>query len=158
MAISAEKTKTMASAACTYCKHAKSSTVSATTQITIKTPNPKCRLYWCLLEFIHIYWRFSQSSWYFKPLLWTSAPLTFSVVHLPTPFPVRSTGLCIYTVCNGGGSDCVESIHRSYTLCIWPDSEPTKLLYHPKQQPRRRQKNTCRQVPLQVDFFKKADI
>ncbi len=28
-------------------------------QITIKTPNPKCRLYWCLIEFID--WRYSQS-------------------------------------------------------------------------------------------------
>ncbi len=27
----------------------------------------------------------------------------------------------------------MESIYRSYTLCIWPDSEPTKLLNHPKQ-------------------------
>jgi hypothetical protein len=32
-------------------------------QITIKTPNPKCRLYWCLIEFIG--WRYSQLSWYF---------------------------------------------------------------------------------------------
>ncbi len=29
----------------------------------------------------------------------------------------------------------MESIYRSYTL--WPLSEPTKLLYHPKQKPRR---------------------
>ncbi len=42
-------------------------------EITIKTPNPKCRLYWCLIEFID--WRYSQSCWYFWPLLWTSAPL-----------------------------------------------------------------------------------
>jgi hypothetical protein len=34
--------------------------------ITIKTPNPICRLYWCLLEFID--WRYSQSCWYFRPL------------------------------------------------------------------------------------------
>ncbi len=27
--------------------------------ITIKTPNPKCRHYWCLMEFID--WRYSQS-------------------------------------------------------------------------------------------------
>jgi len=27
---------------------------------TIKTPNPKCRLYWCLIEFID--WRYSQSA------------------------------------------------------------------------------------------------
>ncbi len=32
-------------------------------QITRKTPNPKCRLYWCLIEFID--WRHSQSCWYF---------------------------------------------------------------------------------------------
>jgi hypothetical protein len=32
----------------------------------MKTPNPKCRLYWCLIEFID--WRFSQSCWYFRPL------------------------------------------------------------------------------------------
>ncbi len=35
--------------------------------ITIKTPNPKCRLYWCLREFID--WRYSQSCWYFRPAL-----------------------------------------------------------------------------------------
>jgi hypothetical protein len=40
---------------------------------TIKTPNPKCCLYWCLIEFID--WRYSQSCWYFRPLLWTVAPL-----------------------------------------------------------------------------------
>jgi hypothetical protein len=79
----------------------------------------------------------------------------------PHPLPCENKyRVCIYTVCNGGGgSGCVESIHRSYTLCIWPDSEPTKSLYHPKQKLRRRgglrQKNTCRQVPLQVDFLKK---
>jgi hypothetical protein len=32
-------------------------------QISIKTPNPKCRLYWCLIECID--WRYSQSCWYF---------------------------------------------------------------------------------------------
>jgi hypothetical protein len=36
-------------------------------QITIKTPNPKCRLYWCLIEFMD--WRYSQSCWYFRPAL-----------------------------------------------------------------------------------------
>jgi hypothetical protein len=33
----------------------------------IKTPNPKCRLYWRLIEFID--WRYSQSCWYFQPAL-----------------------------------------------------------------------------------------
>ncbi len=49
-------------------------------KITIKTPCPKCRLYWCLIEFKD--WRNNQSCWYFRPFLWTSAPLTFSLVHL----------------------------------------------------------------------------
>ncbi len=69
-------------------------------QITIKTPNPKCRLYWCLIGFID--WRYSQSCWYyyFRPLLWTSASLTFSLFEpLPPPPPVWvSTEVCIYTV------------------------------------------------------------
>jgi hypothetical protein len=34
-------------------------------QISIKTPNPKCRLFWCLIEFID--WRYSQSCGIFDP-------------------------------------------------------------------------------------------
>jgi hypothetical protein len=41
-------------------------------------------------------------------------------------------------------------ILRSLTLCIWPYSEPTKLLDYPKQKPRRggglRQIYTCRKI------------
>ncbi len=73
-------------------------------QIFIETPDPRCRLYWCLTEFID--WRYSQSCWYFRPLLWTCAHLTFSLIHLPPlpPFPVWiSTGICIHTACNGVG-------------------------------------------------------
>ncbi len=72
-------------------------------QISIKTPNPKCRLYWRLIDFID--WRFSHSCWYFRPLLWTSAPLSFSLVHLPPPpLPCvnKNRGTCIHTVCNRG--------------------------------------------------------
>ncbi len=51
------------------------------------------------------------------------------------------------------------TIYKSYTLCIWPDSEPTKLLYHPNRKPRRRvglrQRHTCRQVLLLVNSLKK---
>ncbi len=37
-------------------------------QITIQRHlTLKCRLYWCLIEFID--WRYSQSCWYFRPLL-----------------------------------------------------------------------------------------
>ncbi len=70
-------------------------------QVTIKTSNPKCRLYWCLIGFKD--WEYSKSCWYFRPLLWTRAPLTFSLVHPPPPFPVWiSTGVCIYPLCNRG--------------------------------------------------------
>ncbi len=36
-------------------------------QIYIKTSNPECRLYWCLIEFID--WRYRQSCWNFLPAL-----------------------------------------------------------------------------------------
>ncbi len=88
-------------------------------QITIKTPNPKCRLYLCLIEFID--WRYSLSFWYFRPLLWTSAPLTFSLVHLPPPPPVWiSTEVSIYTVCNGGEGIglCGEHLQQLYTVYL----------------------------------------
>ncbi len=53
---------------------------------TIKTQNPTCRLYWCLIEFID--WRYSQSCWYFWSLLWACAvPSAFSLTS-PTPPPL----------------------------------------------------------------------
>ncbi len=52
--------------------------------VHLKIPNPKCRLYWCLIEFIG--WSCCQSGWYFRPALWTIAPLTFSLVCSPSPF------------------------------------------------------------------------
>ncbi len=54
-------------------------------QITIKTPNPKFRLYWCFIEFID--WRYCQSCWYFDPACELVALLTFSLVHLPSNPP-----------------------------------------------------------------------
>ncbi len=73
----------------------------------IKTPNPKCRLYWYLIEFLD--WTYNQSCWYFRPLLRTRAPLTFSLIHLspPLPFPLWiSTGLHVFIQCvTGGGGD-----------------------------------------------------
>ncbi len=63
--------------------------------ITQETPNSKCRLYWCLIEFID--WRYSQACWYFRPALWSIAPLTFSLVSSPlSPLPCLNK-------CKGGG-------------------------------------------------------
>jgi hypothetical protein len=85
-----------------------------------------------------------------------SSLLVFSPVHLPPPFPVWiSIGLyMLYSVWQGGGWGCVESIYRSNTLCIWPDSEPKKIPLPPQTKPRRGGglrvwgSDTCRQVPL----------
>ncbi len=87
-----------------------------------------------------------------EPSLWFNSPP-------PSPFPVSK-----YSAWPGGrGGGVVESCLRPYfcrslTLCIWPGSEPTKLLDHPKQKHRRggglRQINTCRKVPLHVNFFR----
>ncbi len=67
-------------------------------------------------------------------------------------------------MCNGGGGEgekgiglCGEYLQKLYTVYS-PDSEPTNLLYHPKQKPMRggglRQINNCGQIPLQVNFKK----
>ncbi len=46
---------------------------------------------------------------------------------------------------------------NSNTQCIWPDSEPTKLLYHPKQSlVEEGASGTCRQVTLLVNFYEKT--
>ncbi len=112
-------------------------------QITIKIPNTKCSLYWCLIEFID--WRYSQSCRYFRPILWTSVPLTFSLNHFPPPLPC--------TVCNReGGSGCVEGMEL-YTVHL-TIFRTYKIALPPKQKPRKEsglsQINSCRQVPLLV--------
>jgi hypothetical protein len=70
-------------------------------QISIKTPNPECRLYWCLMKLID--WRYSQSCWYFRPLFWTSAPLTFSRFDLPLPCMSKHRGMYLHSVYQRGG-------------------------------------------------------
>jgi hypothetical protein len=49
----------------------------------VKTPNPKCRLYWCLTALKGR--RYSQSCWYFRPSFVNIAILTFSLVISPPP-------------------------------------------------------------------------
>ncbi len=112
-------------------------------KITIKTPNTKCRLYWCLTECIYC----------------PSNLLTGS--HPPPPVWI-STGLCIYTVYNGeGGSGCVESIQRSYTRCILPDSEPTHCFTTPNKNQGGEGPRTYKQLPPSPfigQLLRKADI
>jgi hypothetical protein len=128
-------------------------------EITIRTPNPKCRLYWCLIEFIG--WRYGQSCWYFRPLFWNIAPLTFSLVHLSPPSQVY---VFICTVWQEGGGDRV--VWRSYTRvihCVF-DQIPSlqNCFTAPNKKPWRggglRQISTCHQVHLQVNFKKSGHL
>ncbi len=75
-------------------------------KITIETSNPKCRLYWCLIEFIN--WRYSQSCWYFQTALWTIAPLP-SLVSSPPLACVNKYTVYTYIVWKGGGGGVGEN-------------------------------------------------
>jgi hypothetical protein len=92
--------------------------VPAIDQITIMTtPNAKCRLYWCLVEFID--WRYIHVG--ISTCFVNYCPSTFFPVHLLPPFLCeRYRSIQVYTVCNRWvrGSGCVESIYSSYTPCI----------------------------------------
>jgi hypothetical protein len=103
----------------------------------------------CLTDFID--WRYIHSWFVFStPLLWTVAPkeegsilylCTFAplLYHLsdllPPPPPSQCTEYTDSVWLGGGGCwNVLWTIFcRSFTLCFWPDSEPTKLLHHPKQ-------------------------
>jgi hypothetical protein len=64
-------------------------------QIFIKTQNPKCRLFWCLIEFID----WSQSCWYFRPFLSPSGSST------PLPCGNKYSGIYSFIQCVMGGGD-----------------------------------------------------
>ncbi len=74
--------------------------------------------------------------WYFCIV----APLLYLLSDLLPPLPMyriyRQCMTCVYD-CGGWGGGCWNVLWtifcRSFTLCFWPDSEPKKLLYHPKQ-------------------------
>ncbi len=111
--------------------------------INYKDTKTKCRLYWCLIEFI--VWRNSESCWYFRPSFVNYCPANLLSGSPPPPIPLsqsQSTIYCTQTVCGfegiGGCWVVLEAIFcRSLTVCFWPDSEATKFLDHPKQKPRR---------------------
>jgi hypothetical protein len=110
----------------------------------------------CLFEFIDL--RYSQSRWYFRPSCVSYCPSNLSSSPLPSsPLPCVEVQ---QTVCGweGVGGRVIELCWRPYSAgvshsCIWPDSEPTKLPNHSKQNLGGLTDKTCREVPLQVNLF-----
>ncbi len=87
----------------------------------------------------------------YSPLLPLSPSLWLNSTPPPPPLPVWISILYIRIPCviggGGGYGILLETIfYRSFTHCIWPD--------HPKGGWGVWQINTCRKVPLQVNFFR----
>ncbi len=85
-------------------------------------------------------------------------PLWPSLVFTSPPFP--KSKYIIYRHCVSGRGWGLRVVLktifcRSLILCIWPDSEPTKLPYHPKQKPRRRGPQTPADKSLYWSIFMK---
>ncbi len=104
----------------------------------------------CLTDFID--WRYFHSWLVFSTQLVNCCPhghrnytyvllSLYLLSDLPSPSPLPKVNVqYIQTMCGcwgGGGGGCwiaMKTIFcRSFTLCFWPDSEPTKLLHLPKQ-------------------------
>ncbi len=87
----------------------------------------------------------------------TQLALLTPKVHLPPPppLPFPKSKYIKYRQCSagrgfGGCWVVLETIFcRSLTLCIWPDTEPTKIALPPQKKPRR---GGARKVPLQVNL------
>jgi len=99
----------------------------------------------------------------FDPALWIIAPFFNLLSAAPPPpgppLPSQSQST-VYTdvwLAMGGYWVVLETIFCK-SLTLWPDSQPTNLLDHPKQKSRSggdlRQINTCHKVLLQVNFFR----
>jgi hypothetical protein len=124
---------------------------------TIKTPNSKCRLFFkiyllmdfaalCLTDFID--WRYTHSWLVFSTQLvncclharrnytYVLLPLyLFSDLPPPPPLPKLKCTVHTDSVWLCGGWEGVELWCWTYVFCrsFTPDSEPTKLLHHPKE-------------------------
>jgi hypothetical protein len=88
----------------------------------------------------------------------------------PPPFPCvnKYRGMYLYSVQRGGGGGgaeeiglCGEHLQELFTVSL-PRFRTYKIALPPKQKPRRggafRQINTCRQIPLQVNFKKSRHL
>ncbi len=109
----------------------------------------------CLTDFID--WRYIHSWFVFSTqlvncsphgrrnytLLVYCCPSTVPFLWPPSPSPLPNVQYtCLQTVCDCGGGGVGGGVGwnvlwtifcRSFTLCFWPDSEPTKLHHQPLQ-------------------------
>ncbi len=110
--------------------------------INYKDTKTRCRLYWCLIEFID--WKYSQSCWYFR--------LSF-VNYCPSNLLSGQSTVCGWGVLSNVGEHILQKFNNLYMARF----RTYKIARPPKQKPRRgrglRQINTCRKVPLQVNFL-----
>ncbi len=84
----------------------------------ITTPNPKCRLYWCLMKIRD--WRYSQSGWYFRPLLWASAPLpSLKFTSPPLPCVKKYRSIQSLQCVTGGGDPVVWRASTRLIHCVF---------------------------------------
>jgi hypothetical protein len=134
--------------------------------INYKDTKTKCRLYWCLIEFID--WRYSQFRLVFSTQLCEYSLFNIlSLYFTPTPtlLPVLKYSILyrIQKVCAWDGwgvLSCVgDHILQEFNTLFLTRFRTYKIALTPrKQKPRRggglRQINTCRKVPLQVIFFR----
>ncbi len=126
-----------------------------------KDTKTKCRLYVCLIEFID--WRYSQSCWYFLPSFVNYCVPLYSNLLSGSPPPLPPSQSKRQRVAGKGCWVVLETIcFRSLPLCFRPDSESTKLLFHPKHKLKRggglRQINTMPQSPYTGKLFLYNDI
>ncbi len=114
-----------------------------------------------LSEFID--WRYSQSCWHFRPSFVNCCPsnLLSGSTFPPTPFPVSMFNMYLQCVAGrrwGDLSPVRDHILQETNTLYLIRLKPTILQDHPKQILRRggglREINTCRKVPLQVNFFR----
>ncbi len=88
----------------------------------------------------------------YSPLLPLSPSLCFN--SPPPPSLCKYRKYTVYTCAKGGWCWAVLETIFCRILPLWQDSEPKKLLYHPKQKSRKwGGLHACRKVPLQVNFL-----
>jgi hypothetical protein len=91
------------------------------------------------------------------PAVWTVAPSTFSLVHLPPSFPCQST-VCTDTVWLGVDGGCVgDNILQEFNTLSLNRFRTYKIARPPQKKPRSWMGliriNTCRKVPVRSIFL-----